>query len=154
MRYTFGDYTLDRQRYELRRAGIPLQLQPKVFDLLAYLMRHSDRVVTRQELFDTLWPEQFVSEDALERIVVLARRAVGDSGRTQRLIKTIHGRGYHCVAPVEEHPSAPPSEALLTAPPRAHEAAVSPAVPHPVDAAAAIGIRVDFPALLLIANEA
>jgi DNA-binding response OmpR family regulator len=54
MRYTFGDYTLDMQRYELCRAGIPLKLQPKVFDLLAYLTRHRDRVVTRQELFDAL----------------------------------------------------------------------------------------------------
>src|SRR5262245_49720529 len=60
MRYTFGDYTLDTHRYELCRAGIPLKLQPKVFDLLAYLIQHRDRVVTRQELFDILWPEQFV----------------------------------------------------------------------------------------------
>ena len=78
MRYTLGDYTLDTHRYELCRAGIPLKLQPKVFDLLAYLIQHRGRVVTRQELFNALWPEQFVSEDALERIVVLARRAVGE----------------------------------------------------------------------------
>ncbi len=89
-------------------AGIPLKLQPKVFDLLAYLIQHHDRVVTRQELFDTLWPEQFVSEDALERIVVSARRAMGDSGRSQRVIQTTHSRGYRCVAPVEEHSPAPP----------------------------------------------
>jgi class 3 adenylate cyclase len=91
-------------------------------------------VVTRQELFDTLWPAQFVSEDALERIVVMARRAVGDSGRAQRVIKTIHGRGYHFVAPVEEYSPAPPGDALLTPPTRAPEAVASPAVPHPVDA--------------------
>ena len=94
MRYTLGDYTLDTQRYELCRAGIPLQLQPKVFDLLAYLIQHRDRVVTRQDLFDALWPEQFVSEDALEWTIAEARRAVGDSGRAQRVIKTIRGRGY------------------------------------------------------------
>src|SRR5215475_4318069 len=108
MRYTFGDYTLDTQQYVLWHAGISLKLQPKVFDLLAYLIQHHDRVVTRQELFDTLWPAQYVSEDAQERIVVLARRAVGDSGRVQRVIKTMHGRGYRCVAPVEEDsPTAP-----------------------------------------------
>ena len=134
MRYTFGNYTLDTYQYALCHAGIPLKLQPKVFDLLAYLIQHHDRVVTRQELFDTLWPEQFVSEDALERIVVLARRAVGDSGRSQRVIQTTHGRGYRCVAPVEEHSPAPPGDALLTAPTRAHEAAASSAVLHPVDA--------------------
>jgi DNA-binding winged helix-turn-helix (wHTH) protein/predicted ATPase len=134
MRYTFGDYTLDTYQYTLCHAGIPLKLQPKVFDLLAYLIQHRDRVVTRQELFDTLWPAQFVSEDALERIVVMARRAVGDSGRAQRVIKTIHGRGYHFVAPVEEYSPAPPGDALLTPPTRAPEAVASPAVPHPVDA--------------------
>jgi DNA-binding winged helix-turn-helix (wHTH) protein len=134
MQYTFGGYTLNTQRYELCRAGIPLQLQPKVFELLAYLIQHRDRVVTRQELFDTLWPAQFVGEDALERIVVLARRAVGDSGRTQRVIKTAHGRGYRFVSPVEEHAPAPPGEALLAAPTCAYEAAESPAVSHPVDA--------------------
>jgi DNA-binding winged helix-turn-helix (wHTH) protein/predicted ATPase len=134
MRYTLGDYTLDTQRYELCRAGIPLQLQPKVFELLAHLIQHRDRVVTRQALFDALWPEQFVSDDALERLVVLARRAVGDSGRTQRVIKTIHGRGYHFVAPVEEHPPAPPGDALLAASPRVREAAATPTVPQPVDA--------------------
>jgi DNA-binding winged helix-turn-helix (wHTH) protein len=134
MRYTLGDYSLDTQRYELCRAGIPLPLQPKVFELLAYLIQPRDRVVTRQELFDTLWPAQFVSDDALERIVVLARRAVGDSGRTQRVIKTIHGRGYRCVVPVEEHLPAPPGEALLAAPTRVQDTAASPAMPHPVDA--------------------
>src|SRR5262249_35647599 len=134
MRYTFGDYTLDTHQYALCHAGIPLKLQPKVFDLLAYLIQHHDRVVTRQELFDTLWPAQYVSEDALERIVVLARRAVGDSGRAQRVLQTVHGRGYRCVAPIEEYSPALPGDALLTAPPRAHAAAASPAVPHPVDA--------------------
>ena len=132
MRYTLGDYTLDTQRYELCRTGIPLQLQPKVFDLLAYLIQHRDRVVTRQELFDTLWPEQFVSDDALERIVVLARRAVGDSGRTQRVIKTIHGRGYRFVAPIEEQLQALPEHEALPALARAGAAEESPVMAHPV----------------------
>jgi DNA-binding winged helix-turn-helix (wHTH) protein/predicted ATPase len=134
MRYTFGDYTLDTQQYALCHAGIPLKLQPKVFDLLAYLIQHHDRVVTRQELFDTLWPAQYVSEDALERIIVLARRAVGDSGRAQRVIQTIHGRGYRLVAPVEEYALAPSGEALLTDPARIHEAVVSSAVLPPMKA--------------------
>ena len=115
MRYTLGDYTLDTHRYELCRAGIPLKLQPKVFDLLAYLIQHRDRVVTRQELFDTLWPAQFVSDDALEWLIAAARRAVEDSGRVQRVIKTIRSRGYRWVAAVEEHRHALPDAALLTA---------------------------------------
>jgi class 3 adenylate cyclase/tetratricopeptide (TPR) repeat protein len=134
MWYTFGDYILDIQRYELCRAGILLKLQPKVFELLTYLIQYRDRVVTRQELFDTLWPEQFVSDDALERLVVLARRAVGDSGRAQRVIKTVHGRGYCWVVPVEEHSLAPSGEALLTASTRVLGAVANPAVLHPVGA--------------------
>ena len=132
MRYTLGDYTLDTQRYELCRAGIPLQLQPKVFDLLAYLIQHRDRVVTRQDLFDALWPEQFVSEDALEWTIAEARRAVGDSGRTQRVIKTIRGRGYRFVAPIEEHLQAVSDHASLPAPARALAAEESPVMAHPV----------------------
>jgi adenylate cyclase len=132
MRYTFGAYTLDTQRYALEHAGIPLQLQPKVFDLLAYLIQHRDRVVTRQELFDTLWPEQFVSEDALEWLMTAARRAVGDSGRAQQVIKTLRGRGYRCVAPVEEHPHALPDAALLPVPAGALDATESPVIAQPV----------------------
>jgi class 3 adenylate cyclase/tetratricopeptide (TPR) repeat protein len=116
MWYTFGDYTLDMQRYELCCAGNPLQLQPKTFDLLAYLIQHRDRVVTRQELFDTLWPAQFVSDDALEWLMAAARRAVGDSGRAQRVIKTIRSRGYRCVAAVEEHSHPRPEVARLPTP--------------------------------------
>lgn len=126
MRYTLGDYTLDTQRYEIYRAGSLLQLQPKVFELLVYLIQHRDRVVTRQELFDTLWPEQFVSDDALEWLMAAARRAVGDSGRAQRVIKTIRSRGYRCVAAVEEHPHPQPEAARLPAP--ALDAEESPAV--------------------------
>ncbi|MEE8292691.1 MAG: AAA family ATPase, partial [Candidatus Tectomicrobia bacterium] len=79
-----------------------MKLQPKVFDLLAYLLQHRDRVMTRQTLFEHLWPEQFVSDDALERAVATARRAVGDSGRTQEIIKTVQCRGYRFIASVVE----------------------------------------------------
>jgi DNA-binding winged helix-turn-helix (wHTH) protein len=118
MRYTLGDYTLDTQRYELCRVGIPLQLQPKVFELLAYLIQHRDRVVTRQALFDALWPEQFVSDDALEWVIAVERRAVGDNGRAQRVIKTVRGRGYRFVAPIAEQLRAGPDQELLPAPAR------------------------------------
>lgn len=121
MRYTFGDYTLDRLRYELRCAGKPLKLQLKVFDLLVYFVQHRDRVVTRQELLAALWPEQFVSDDALERAIAAVRRAVGDSGHAQRVLKTVHGRGYHFVAPVEEHSHDVPANQLLPDPAKTQE---------------------------------
>jgi class 3 adenylate cyclase/tetratricopeptide (TPR) repeat protein len=132
MWYTLGDYTLDTQRYELCRAGNPLQLQPKVFNLLAYLIQHRDRVVTRQELFDALWPAQFVSDDALEWLMAAARRAVGDSGRAQRVIKTMRSRGYRWVAAVEEHPPALPAAARLPALAHALDAAESSAASLPM----------------------
>jgi DNA-binding winged helix-turn-helix (wHTH) protein/predicted ATPase len=107
MRYCFGAYTLDTHTYELHQAGQPVQLQPKVFELLTYLIQHRTQVVTRQELLETLWSDQFVSNDALERAVAAVRKAVGDSGRAQQVIQTVYGRGYRFVAPVEEEPHAP-----------------------------------------------
>jgi predicted ATPase/DNA-binding winged helix-turn-helix (wHTH) protein len=131
MRYIFGDYTLDMRCYELRHAGILVPLDRQVFELLAYLLAHADRVVTRQELFDHLWPHRFVSDAALERCIAVARRALGDSGRAQRCIKTLHGRGYRMIAAVEAYPetvlrpveSAPP---LARLPPHASAAAFQP----------------------------
>ena len=133
MRYTFGDYTLDTQRYELYRADIPLQLQPKVCDLLAYLLQYRDRVVTRQELFDALWPGHFVSDDALEWVMATARRTVGDSGRAQRVIKTIRNRGYRWMVPVVAHPHAPAEAEVLPPSPSTLVAEPGLAVPLPGD---------------------
>ena len=82
MQYVFGAYTLDMQRDELRAAGGVVRLDRQVFAVLAYLVQHHDQVVRRQELFEQLWPERFVSDAALERCIAVARRAVGDSGRT------------------------------------------------------------------------
>ena len=81
MIYRFGDYELDTQLFELRSAGSPLPLEPKVFDLLTHLIRSRDRVVTKQELLTHLWPQQFVSDAALNYCIMAARKAVGDSGR-------------------------------------------------------------------------
>jgi class 3 adenylate cyclase/tetratricopeptide (TPR) repeat protein len=102
MIYIFGGYELDTRLYELRHAGTPLKLEPQVFNLLAYLIQHRDHVVTRQELFEHLWPHQFVSEVTLTHRLMEARKMVGDSGRAQRLIQTIHGRGYRFIGAVEE----------------------------------------------------
>ena len=111
MQYVFGDYTLDVQRDELRAAGEVVRLDRQVFAVLAYLVQHRDRVVRRQELFEQLWPDRFVSEAALERCITIARRAVGDSGHTQYTIQTVHGRGYRFIAPVEECLDTPPGTA-------------------------------------------
>jgi hypothetical protein len=80
MLYVFGDYALDTQRYELHRTGTLIKLRRKVFDLLAYLIVHRERVISRQELLDHLWPKQFVGEATLNSCIMEARQAVGDTG--------------------------------------------------------------------------
>ena len=102
MRVAFSDCELDVGRHELRRAGRVVALEPQVFDVLAYLARNGDRLVTKNELLDEIWGDRFVSESALTSRIKSARRAVGDTGRDQRIIRTIHGRGYRFVATVED----------------------------------------------------
>jgi DNA-binding winged helix-turn-helix (wHTH) protein len=82
MRYVFGDYSLDTQRYELRRAGELIPLGPQVFNVLTYLVAQHDRVVSRDELFTRLWPRQFVTDDALARCIRAARRDPESSATT------------------------------------------------------------------------
>ena len=79
MIYAFGDFELDEERYELRRAGAPLRLEPKAFRVLVYLIRHRERVVTRDELLEQFWSGEFVTESALAHCIVKARQAVGAS---------------------------------------------------------------------------
>src|SRR3989454_9276286 len=107
MLYVFGECTLDTQRYELSRAGRISRLRRKAFQVLAYLLAHPDRVVSKQELCEQVWPQQFVSDAALESTIKAVRQALGDSGRGQRLIQTVYGQGYRFLAAVEAHPEAP-----------------------------------------------
>ncbi len=112
MNYGFEQYELDTSLYEFRKAGVPVPLEPKVFDVLVYLIERRDRVVTKEELFATLWSDQNITEATLNHAVMSARKATGDSGRSQRVIQTLRGRGYRFVAPLtsvrEDEP--PPSE--------------------------------------------
>jgi DNA-binding winged helix-turn-helix (wHTH) protein len=107
MRYIFGDYSLDTQRYELSRAGVLTPLRPKVFQLLAYLITQRDRVVLKQELLEHLWPAQYVGDAALNCYIMALRQALGDSGKSQQVIRTVRGRGYRFVVPVAEQESTP-----------------------------------------------
>jgi pimeloyl-ACP methyl ester carboxylesterase len=102
MIFTFGDQELDTGTFELRRAGAAMNVEPQVFDVLALLVTHRERVVTKEELLDEVWGDRFVSESALTSRIKDARRAVGDDGHRQTVIRTVHGRGYRFVAPVVE----------------------------------------------------
>ena len=165
MWYVFGDYTLDPPRRELRCRGQAVPLRPQVFDLLVYLVTHHARAVSKQELQTQLWRHLHVSPATLSAGIKLARQAVGDSGVAQRVIQTLHGRGYRFIAPVEVWDEAPPA-ALLTetrpragtapngTPPAAAPAAVADAVvPHVTEeykpVSVLCGALVDAPARCL-----
>lgn len=108
MIYAFAEYELDTTRYELRRAGKPHPLEPQVFNVLAYLISHRHRVVTKHELLEHLWPQVFVSDATLYQRHKSARQALGDSGSAQRVIQTFHGRGYRFIASVEAYEDQAP----------------------------------------------
>ena len=117
MIFVFGDCELDLDRFELRRAGRRRPVEPQVFDLLAVLIRERHRVVPKEELLDTVWGNRFVSESALTSRVKAARQAIGDDGRSQRIIRTAHGRGYQFAAPVDEAAQPDPAASVPPAPP-------------------------------------
>ena len=96
-----GSFALDLSRCELRRDGEIVPVQRKVFDLLAYLARHPDRLVSREELLRCVWADATVSATSLSRTLVAVRRALGDDSRDARWIATVHGRGYRFVGRVE-----------------------------------------------------
>jgi class 3 adenylate cyclase/DNA-binding winged helix-turn-helix (wHTH) protein/tetratricopeptide (TPR) repeat protein len=115
MRYRFDGYILDTQRYELSSHGKAIKLRPKVFEVLHYLIRHRERVVSKEELLEQLWPHQFIADGTLNACVMAVRKAIGDSGQGQRRIQTFHGRGYRFVAAVEEHEPQPSDRTPRTA---------------------------------------
>jgi pimeloyl-ACP methyl ester carboxylesterase/DNA-binding winged helix-turn-helix (wHTH) protein len=120
MIYVFDGCELDLDRYELRTDGVAASIEPQVFDVLVTLVRERDRVVTKEELLDQVWGNRFVSESALTSRVKAARRAIGDDGRAQRLIRTVHGRGYQFAGQVsevaathaEQTPPPPPAQEI------------------------------------------
>lgn len=97
----FGDFRLDTARRRLFRGRDPIALQPKAFDLLAYLADRRERVVTREELFSALWPDTFVQDANLPQTVSVLRRALGESGQEGAFIATVPRRGYQFVAPAQ-----------------------------------------------------
>ena len=123
MRYIFADCVLDTQLSTLHRAGTAIRLQPTVCYVLQYLLDHRDHVVTKDELGAHVWPGQFISEATLEGCVMLARQALGDSGRALQLIQSRRGYGYRFVGvvaveglaasapPLQEGPSLAAAEA-------------------------------------------
>jgi len=99
---TFGEFQLDSDRFELRRNGQLRKVEPKVFDLMAHFARNPGRVFSREELIASVWRGRVVSDETVSTCIKNARKAVGDSGVTQRYIKTVRGRGFQFAADVEQ----------------------------------------------------
>ena len=102
MRYLFEDYTFDIERRELHRGADAVSITPQVFDLLDYLIRNRERVVSKDELIGSVWNGRIVSDAALTTRLNAARNAIGDSGEEQRLLKTLPRKGFRFVGSVQE----------------------------------------------------
>src|SRR6476469_5736671 len=110
--WRFGEFELDTQCYELRGNGTVIRVEPQVFDVMTHLVSNHDRMVTKEELFDTVWAGRFVGEAALTTRIKAARRALGDDGESQRYIRTVRGRGYQFVGAVGASATPPPRDGL------------------------------------------
>src|SRR4029453_17543587 len=89
MKFFFSNQVLDTNTRELSREDMPVSLEPQVFDLVVHLMENRDRVVSKEELIDKIWKGRHVAESTLTSRINAARKAIGDSGSTQALIRTI-----------------------------------------------------------------
>jgi adenylate cyclase len=101
-----GSYTLDTDRRELKRSGELIPLEPQVFDLLVYLVQNRDRVVSKDDLIASVWEGRIVSDSTLTSRINAVRRAVGDSGEQQKVIRTIARKGIRFVGQVVEQEEA------------------------------------------------
>ncbi len=130
MQFLFENHILDVNRRELRRGAERVTLEPQVFDLLVYLLQNRDRVVSKDDLIQGVWDGRIVSESTLTSRLTAARKAVGDSGSEQRLIRTIPRKGVRFVGDAREE-KAPGSIAKSTSPATSDEAKISPALALP-----------------------
>jgi len=109
LRYLFEDYAFDTDRRELHRGADVVSVAPQVFDLLDYLIRNRERVVSKDDLIDAIWNGRIVSDAALTTRLNAARTAIGDSGEEQRLIKTLPRKGFRFVGPLRPEARQPPT---------------------------------------------
>ncbi|MEM7445096.1 MAG: winged helix-turn-helix domain-containing protein, partial [Pseudomonadota bacterium] len=106
MKVTFEHFVLDTDLAELSQAGVVVAIEPQVFDLLRFLIENRERVVTKDEIVERIWDGRFVSDAAISSCVKALRKALGDDGEQQRLVRTVRGRGFRFVGAVKE-PAAP-----------------------------------------------
>jgi TolB-like protein/Tfp pilus assembly protein PilF len=131
VQFSFADHTLDTDRRELRRGSEPIAVEPQVFDLLVYLLQNRDHVVSKDDLIASVWGGRIVSDSTLTSRINAARKAIGDSGEDQKLIRTIPRKGLRFVGAVRMQPSGvEPVHATGPPPDEIHEQP-RPALPLP-----------------------
>ncbi|TNF86358.1 MAG: alpha/beta hydrolase [Gammaproteobacteria bacterium] len=101
MKYRFDNCELDNDSGELKRNGEPIAVEPQVFDLLVYLIENRDRLIDHEALIESVWNGRIVSDSAIAARISAARKAVGDSGKEQRVIKTVSRKGFRFLPTVE-----------------------------------------------------
>lgn len=116
MQFRFADLVLDTDRRELCRGAKPIDVEPQVFDLLVYLVQNRDRVVSRDDLIADIWGGRIVSDSTVTSRINAARKAIGDSGREQRLIRTISRKGIRFIADVDQPTVPAPEPAAIRSP--------------------------------------
>lgn len=141
MQFLFADHSLDTDRRELRRGSVPIAVEPQVFDLLVYLVQNRDHVVSKDDLIASVWGGRIVSDSTLTSRINAARRAVGDSGKEQRLIRTVARKGLRFVGAVDEAAAAnAPAVLDMIQPP-----AMTPALRQQIQfCTASDGVRIAF----------
>ena len=102
MAYRIGSYLIDPKAYEIRREGAPVPVEPQVFELLLLLIANRERALSKDEIIERIWNGRIVSDTTLSSRIKSARKVLGDDGTAQKLIRTIHGRGFRFVGEVEE----------------------------------------------------
>ncbi|ETX02972.1 MAG: hypothetical protein ETSY1_01700 [Candidatus Entotheonella factor] len=139
MIYTFANCTLDAALRTVHYAGQTIRLRPKAIQVCLYLLEHRDRVISKDELIEQVWPDQFISESTLASTIREVRQAIGDSSRSQRVIQVLHGYGYQFTAavtasstPTRDHEDQDTARDVATQPggPHAEENRSCPACQH------------------------
>jgi TolB-like protein len=139
VQFVFADFVLDTDRRELRRSSELIAVEPQVYDLLLYLLRHRDRVVTKDDLIDSVWGGRITSDATLTSRIYAARKALGDSGQHQKLIRTIPRKGLRFVGEVQTQSEVDDLGALCAEPPLV-ELGEQPRAPLPLPDRPAIAV--------------
>lgn len=133
MLYRWGEYSLDRTGSLLKRQGQPVDASRKVLDCINHLITHHERVVGYDELIHIVWRHENVSNHQLAQVILAARRAIGDDGQAQKLIRTVSGVGYQWVGALNEitDTSAAPQALAVDVPLPAQVSAAAPEISPP-----------------------